>query len=346
MKHKIALIEVGAFHDECLHSQIQYLKGDEREITLFCNSLLKPRINDLPDVVDIVYLDLGSKFRKHMSWYKTWRRISKRNFNKVIFNSAESNIYKLISYPYPRNVELIGTLHNAHNLIDKTKQKRITKKLDTYLVLNDLVKETIIKEELTNVKVGAYYPIVFPQYKQELIKPKDQLWITIPGVIAFDKRDYGIFENWKLPNHVKIIFLGRANEPEAKEFLAQAKSFPSYENFIFFDSFISNDLFHDYIRNSDYIMPLIHPENEFFERFLKYKITGSYNLAFGYKIPLLMDRSFSHISDFQENAIFYDYRSIQNIFEKIENHEKIFYQDPKWRFEFQKKNYLDLIFAT
>ena len=340
---KIAIIEAGDFHDECLHSQIQFLKRDDIEVTLFCNSKLKERINDLPDVKEIVYLDLSGKIKKYKSWYQTWRHIVKNRFSKVIFNSAESNIYKLIRFPFPKSIELIGVIHNAHNLQNKPKQKFISKRLHKYLTLNDFVTENIQKEKLTHLKVNSFYPIFFPSFESSLIKPSEKIWITVPGVIDLNKRDYRSFKDLKIPKEVKIIFLGRASTSEGKQFIEDARSYPSADQFVFFNSFIPNALFYDYIKQSDYILPLIHPGNDFFERFLKYKITGTYNLAFGYKKTLLVERSFSEIEDFKENAIFYDHNNMQEIFQKIKNPKKNTYQHPKWDFDIQKENYLNFI---
>ncbi|MDC8003432.1 hypothetical protein POV27_05180 [Aureisphaera galaxeae] len=342
---KVALIEAGAFHDECLHSQIQYLK-ESAQVTLFCHPKLESRVKDLPDVHKIVYFDLSSKMKKYQSWFSTWRRIVKGGFEVVIFNSAESNIIKLISFPFPKRIRLVGTLHNAHNLFEKAKQKKVTKKIDAYLTLNDFVAENVRAEKLTTKTVGSYYPIQFPEFPGSLKKPEGEVWVTVPGVISLDKRDYSVFKEWKIPDHVKVIFLGRPENEEAKAFVKEAKQYPSANQFLFFDSFVSNELFHDYIRNSDYIMPLIHPNNAFFSRFRKYKISGSYNLAFGYRIPLLMEQSFNDIADFKENAVFYDYDHIENLFDTISKTQKKYYQHPKWDFEFQKENYLRLIFGN
>ncbi|GAB5399697.1 MAG: hypothetical protein Aureis2KO_12820 [Aureisphaera sp.] len=340
---KVALIEAGAFHDECLYSQIQYLKGTA-QVSLFCHHKLEPRVKNLTDLHEIVYLDLSSKTKKYMSWFRTWRKIKKEGFDTVIFNSAESNILKLISLPFPKRIELVGTLHNAHNLFEKPKQKKITNRIDTYLTLNDFITDTIGKERLTTKKVGSYYPIFFPEYPRELNKPEGEVWITVPGVISLNKRDYSIFENWKLPEHVKVIFLGRPEDEHARAFVSGAKNYPSAKNFVFFDAFISNELFHDYIFNSDYIMPLIHPNNTFFQRFRKYKISGSYNLAFGYRIPLLMEQAFNDIEDFKENAMFYDHRNMEGLFDIMARSQNKYYENPKWGFQFQKQNYLRLIF--
>lgn len=340
---KIAIIEAGDFHDECLYSHIQYLKSEEIEITLFCNSKLKPRIDGYSDVKEIVYLDMSSKLKKYISWFKTWKHITKNNFSKIILNSAESNIYKLLKFPFPKSIEITGVIHNAQNLNKKSKQKTISRRLDKKLALNDFVTQTIISEQLTNTKVASFYPIFFPEFENKLIKPKNEIWITVPGAIDFNKRDYDAFKSCKIPQGTKIIFLGSCNSEQARIFFDELKNNHDQSRFVFFESYIDNNLFFDYIKNSDYILPLIHPKNESFKNFLKYKISGSYNLAFGYKKPLLMEKSFSGIQDFQENAIFYNGDKIEDIFQKINNTTKKMYQNPKWDFEYQKNQYVNFI---
>ncbi|MGY8932962.1 MAG: hypothetical protein ACKVIM_02190 [Flavobacteriales bacterium] len=341
---KIALIEVGAMHDECLHSQIQFLKHKNHEVTLFCHSDLEARVKDLPDVSKIIYLDLGTKIKKYYTWYKIRKYLINNNFSKVIFNSAERNILKLIFF-IPTKIECIGTIHNAHKLIKTDYQKKITKRLKKYLTLNDFIKNNIQKEKLTSNKISCYYPIFFPKAKRSLVKPKKEIWITIPGGFDFNKRDYYIFKNWQIPKHTKIIFLGKYNNLEARKFIIDLKSHSSFSSFIFFDNYISNELFHDYIMQSDFILPLIHPNVPYYNLYLKYKISGSYNLAFAYKIPLLIEQSFSHVEDFEENSIFYNYKNINNIFNIIKKNSKEFYQNPKWEFEYQKEKYLSFIFG-
>ena len=120
---KIALIEVGAMHDECLYSQIQFLKHKNHKVTLFCHADLEPRIKDFPDLSKIIYLDLSSKIKKYYAWYKIRKYLKDKNFSKVIFNSAERNILKLI-YFLPTKIECIGTIHNADKLIKQDYQKK------------------------------------------------------------------------------------------------------------------------------------------------------------------------------------------------------------------------------
>ena len=176
-----------------------------------------------------------------------------------------------------------------------------------------------------------------------MVKPKKEIWITIPGGFDFNKRDYTILKKWKITKDIKIIFLGNYNNLKAIKFINNLKSHPSFSSFIFFDNYISNELFHDYIMQSDFILPLIHPNVPYYNLYLKYKISGSYNLAFAYKIPLLIEQSFSEVMDFQENSIFYNYKNINNIFNLINKNSKEFYQNPKWEFEYQKEKYLSFV---
>ena len=229
--------------------------------------------------------------------------------------------------------------------VQSTKQKYISKKLKKYFVLNDFIKENIETEKLTSNKIASYYPIFYPEFSSKLQKPEGEIWVTIPGVITFDKRDYEVFKLWEIPKNVKLIFLGRANNDDALQFIEEAKNYPSFSQMMFFNAFIPNEVFYDYVKQSDFILPLIHPTNAFFEYFLKYKITGSYNLAFGYKIPMLIEQSFSEIEDFKENAIFYDYKDTLALQKALNTEQIEIYKNPKWDFNFQKKKYLEFIFS-
>lgn len=340
---KIAIIEAGDFHDECLYSHIQYLKSNDIEITLFCNARLKPRIDDYQDIKEIIYLDMSNKVRKYKSWFKTWKHITKNGFSKIILNSAESNIYKLLKFPFPKRIEITGVIHNAQNLKNKGKQKAISRRIHKYLALNDFATNNILLERLTDNKVETFYPIFFPDYENEIRKPEDEIWITVPGAMDYNKRDYDAFNSSRIPEGTKIIFLGSCSSPQAKMFQKQVENGKQRSSFVFFESYINNQLFFDYIKNSDYILPLIHPKNESFQNFLKYKISGSFNLAFGYKKPLLMEQSFASIQDFQENAIFYNLDEFENLFQKLKTYPKEIYHNPKWDFKYQKQKYSNFI---
>jgi hypothetical protein len=80
------------------------------------------------------------------------------------------------------------------------------------------------------------------------------------------------------------------------------------------------------------------------DSYLKYKITGAYNLAFSYRKPLLSHIKFKVISDLEENSIFYndkaDLEKIINDLLEDRLLKKSIYKNPKWDYTFQKDNYL------
>lgn len=340
---KIALIEINNFHDECLYSHILFLKSENHSVTLICNQKLKSRIENFP-ADEIVYLNLNSKIQKYKSWFLVRRMILKQKISKVILNTAEKNIYKLLMLPFPRSVEFIGTVHNIQKIKNSRKQRLIISKLDKILTLGKFIFRNLQEEKLTNKKANYYYPIFFEKHPQIVQKPENEIWISIPGIIDFNKRDNQRIHGCHIPENVKIIMLGRPVGEEACEFLRQLKNHPTAGQFITFNEFISPDLFHSYIKASDYILPLIHENTESFSDFLRYKISGSYNLAFAYKIPLLLDESLKGIEDFRDNAIFYKPDELCGLFKELKPEKNAFYKNPELTFEHQNENYLNFIF--
>ena len=55
---KIALVEMGGSHDECLYAQIRYLKADGHHVTLICNSSLKSNVEYFDGLDAVHYIEL------------------------------------------------------------------------------------------------------------------------------------------------------------------------------------------------------------------------------------------------------------------------------------------------
>ena len=338
---KIALIEVTDFHDECLFSHIQYLKGPNHHITLICNQKLEARVKDYPDVDEFIFVNLDTKWKKYKAWFDIWRLL-KGKMSKIIFNTGESYINKLLFFPF-KNTELIGVLHNAQKLKRK-KQIAISNKLDKYFVLGDFIKQSVERDKLSQLPIGVFYPIVFPAFKIQFHKPKNETWITIPGAIEMDKRDYQSLLALKMPESLKLILLGRPKTESSKEFIQQLLKSNIAENVIVFDSFISYEIFHTYIKQSDFILPLIHPNNTQFFNYLSYKITGSYNLAIAYNIPMLLEQSFNAIDEYKNCALYYDYKAMATLPDIIKE-KKEYYSSKHWDVEVQKRTYTNFVFS-
>ena len=199
--------------------------------------------------------------------------------------------------------------------------------------------------------MSSFYPIFFPEYATSNIsKPKEEVWISIPGKLDFNRRDYDILTDALLQikpvENIKILILGKTSlsEEKNKQFLENIKSNDISENFILFDSFVENALFHEYISKSDYVLL---PLKNVGENYSKYKIMGSYNLAFAYRKNLISPKGLSHIEDINLNAVFYkDAKDLSSILNNVNKNSKKYkksYHDKKWDFEVQKNKYINFL---
>lgn len=340
---KVAIIEVGTFHDECLYSQLLFFSGTEHETYLICNEKLRERVQDYP-AGHFLFLDFSDKKSKYKNWFRIRRFVIKNQISKVIFNTAESNIFKLILLPVPAGTQITGIIHNTQKVRQNFKNKLIARRMHKILVLAGFIQKNAEIENLFRKKISHFYPVYFPEAKIFKAKPEGEKWISVPGIIDFNKRDYGCLLNLKIPQNYTFILLGRPVGERANEFLEKIRVHPQAGQFIWFDRFVDNAVFQNYIAQSDYILPLIHPNISQFEYFLKYKISGSYNLGFGYHKKLLLEQSFSHLPEFRKNTIFYNYRDFGKVFEMVQQDTAPFEPLPEFNFEIQKQKYLDFIF--
>jgi hypothetical protein len=117
--------------------------------------------------------------------------------------------------------------------------------------------------------------------------------------------------------------------------------------FLFFEDFIDDATYHSYIQRSDIIMPLLHGREK---RYLGKLIPGSINLAFAYKIPLLIENEFSQFHDFATCGFSYTMDNIVPILNdlstdpgalEVKRNQILTY--PKFAYEYQKKNYITFL---
>ena len=223
--------------------------------------------------------------------------------------------------------------------------------MNGYFVLNDYLVDRAKKIETYGDQICSFYPIYFPeQQSREITKADDEIWITIPGLMESFRRDYqtllNSFSAGKLNKNIKLIFLGRSvfKKRRKSNIREQFEDADKNNQCLFWDSFVDKTTFNTYLNYTDYLLPLIHHDHKSSNRFDD-KITGSFNLGFGYSKPFIMDRYFEQVDDFKRNAIFYnsddDLVTVLNNLEKpISNN---YYRQAKWDFEYQSKKYLEFI---
>lgn len=348
---KIAIVELSKSHEECIYTQVHFLNEANFKVSLFLHPNLEPQIKDYTSQPnDVYFYDFNSlsfleKIRLQLTLAKKLR-----SYDLVIFNTASSskNVRNIVLFLKFYKVNCIGLLHNTNKLQGSFTQRIISTKIKNYFVLNDFLLHQNPSHGKINLE--SFYPIIFPKYTATIPKNKDTIWICIPGRLDYRRRNYEFLlkaASEADSKHIKYILLGSLNKKstEGERLLKAIEQYQVRDKFILFHDFIPNDVFHTYIKESDFVMPMLNQD----KNYLNYKISGSYNLAFAYRKKLLMHEFFKSIPDLKENAIFFTDTNLSDFLAKIDNSEKqvlTTYNNPKWQYNYQKDKYIAFINST
>lgn len=348
---KIALVEMGGSHDECLYAQVRYLKADGHHVTLICNSSLKSNVDYFDGLDTVHFIELRSGLKQWIDLRIIRKILKQGRFDRIVFNTAQGNVLKnLFLLPKPKNVKRFGVIHNLRKLENSHSQKVITRNLDGYFVLNDYLIDQVDPEIRKSVNLHPLYTVFYPDYPtKELEKGADDIWICIPGQVELSRRDYdSLFDSIEkvgIKAHIKLLFLGRCEhaDGDGTYIKERIKSLGIEKNVVLWDSFIETDEFYAMLKASDYILPLIHPAHDSYSLY-EYQISGSFNLAFGFKKPLLMENSFADYGDFKNTSKFYSTSNLMEVINDLTISDKNdFYSDEKWDFDQLKQSFLSAL---
>jgi len=355
MNKKAAIIELGTSHEECFYSQILFLRKGGWEVDLLTSSILRDRTRHLP--VNKIFFDFGKGiYHDIVNLMRIRKFIIKKKITKVILNSAHGILVRnFLLFPFPKEIEFIGVIHDAGKILNSSNQKFINKKVQKYFVLSDYVLDYIHSLKLKEQRFESFYPIFQPDYfSNKIIKPENEFWICVPGRVEQKRRDYNtLLKNLneiKLSNNIKIILLGRIDNKIKPELRSTLEKLNLNNQFILFEKFISNEIFYKYLQMSDLVLTLIHPTDIWFEKYSKTQISGSYNMALTYKIPMLCEKSFSDYEDFKDTSFFYEKENLIDKINELSADREYFlseknkmYKQAKWNFDYQSKKYIDFI---
>ncbi|MDR1198975.1 MAG: hypothetical protein LBK94_08220, partial [Prevotellaceae bacterium] len=272
----IALVELGGSHTECMHLQIKALKESGYKVFIVCNSSL---FDDFPDkqLFDGYQLhQIEHSVKSKIRCILRTRKFFKRNsISSVVFNTSEINIVRnLLLLPLPAVTNYVGIVHNGKYLESSTSCKMVSRRVKKYFVLSTTVRDCLnIK---LNVKVDAFYPVYFPEYRKADLPDKHSgdIWITVPGIISPERKDLDSLltsiENTELDKSVHLILLGKIHGDKYPELAGRISSLSKSNNIVMFDSRVPNDIFSSYMNLSDIVMPLLSMET-----YGKYRISGS-----------------------------------------------------------------------
>jgi glycosyltransferase involved in cell wall biosynthesis len=308
-KETIALIELGGSHDECLYSQVLFLKkyGLRVQVILFEDHL--SHMDPYPEV------DVWKSYKKPGGWLAEWILVFRlltylrcQGINKAVLNTAEGNLIRKLSLAAGRHTTFTGIIHLSSKLWTSRSQKIISRKVSKYFVLADFIKENLEKSD-TGVSIESFYPIYFPAGKAAGAVQDQDYQICIPGAVDFARRDYQSLLDEMLstevPSGVKFVLLGRTSNKDGQELKARIRELGLEKHFTLFDGFIPHEEFYKHLKKAWLVLPLITPRCKDYADYIDYKITGSFNLAYGFGRPMLQHESFTGTRIYRETSVFY-----------------------------------------
>jgi len=357
LRGDIAVIELGDAHVECIFSQLLFLRRGGYRTHLLCSEQLRGHVSAFAPVDHLAFFHPGDDFAEHWKCVFAVRHYLKaHNIGTVVFNTAGGNHTRDICAVAPLHTMLAGVIHHTHKLRGSFTQFLISLRMRRAFVLNDYLLDGIPAGYRTHIE-SIYLIFREPVEEEPVIKNPGELWIAVPGVVDFRRRDYeGLIDELKtrgpLDASVRFILLGECNRHHGdghtlRELIAEA----GLDRFVvLFDSVVKQRTFFSYLMQCDALLPLIHPATHFFGFYREHQISGTYNLAFGFAKPLLLHDALRGPEDFEVSAFFYGKGALVALLNGLTVHreERQAVEDrirscAKFSFERQCRTYLQLL---
>jgi len=354
-KKNVALIQICGSHDECLYSQYRFLNEEGFDVHLIISENLISRIEHYDDNLNVLSLEFNNKLSNDIAkLYKIRKYLINNNIDSDIIHTASNEIISKLVYFIPQKIKIFGIIHSLKKLTTSFSQTLINIKIKNYFVINDYLHK--YAPNLKNTKFSSFYPIYFKRSRIEIEKDGRDFWVAIPGSIEFIRRDYlGLIHNLEhreIPKNLKFLFLSNSKSKysDAEKIKDLIKNKPYNDNFIFFDEFIMPEKLAAYLKKSDLILPLLNPGVANYKDYLNNQISGTFNLSFGFSVPMILHPDFIIIDDFKISSFFCGDNDFVDTILKFNNDREILQQKSseiksykKFNFNLQQAKYLDFI---
>jgi hypothetical protein len=338
----IALIETGGSHDECLYSQVLFLKkyGHRIHILLFEDHY--EQMDNWPEVDRWQTWPVPEGFAGEWRLvFRILKYLRRNNIKRAVINTAEGNIVRKLSIASGRNIDFAGLIHLSRKLWTSRSQRIISRTIKKYLVLAEFIKENL-KAANPGLDIEHFYPVYFPETGgrnpnekeasgkgsgingQKILYPGEKetdFLVCIPGAVEYARRDYTSLLNelrdGGVPAGIRFILLGRTTGPDGRDLLGRIREGGFESHFTTFEGFVTYREFYANLLRSHLVLPLISPGSVDYDDYLRYKITGTYNLAWGFGKPMLMHSSFEGYRIFSNTSVFYETGKMLQVLEKL-----------------------------
>jgi len=353
VEHKVALVELGGSHDECMLSQLIALKRSGSHVTLVALQELIDRNPFWETYVDQYHaLEFPKTAIGDFLLMKSLNRFfKKQSINTVILNTAQGGHVRNLCITSSRKIEFIGIVHTLRKFEGSFTQKIIHRKIKKYLVLNDFFLERI--QAPKNCQIASFYPLRFPDFpSQELQKSAGEKWITLIGGVENRRKDLkGSLTLMKATEdqNIKYIFLGKSDphNEEVQQFKELLKQTALTDQVILFEDFVSPALFDAYLKQTDLIWPMVHPNTPSAQEYFRHQIPGAINVAFAYKIPLFIHTHYAETWLDLNNSSTYSLETfesdLQHALEELNVRKKQMENNSRFDPAVQEKKYADFV---
>lgn len=358
-KLKMLYCEFGTAHNDSMFSFMSLVE-ENYEIHLLTNPLTAERV---PQTIN--YKSKHIMEMEHRSpWlvgFKAALIVRRLKPDVVFINTAQGNFVRAFILMLPIGTKIRGVHHNAVKLLGSFSQSIISWRLKHYIVLADYIEinlKPLLKNGVTATTFYASYLEMPPQdYKlptEVLQRIENKTIVAIPGVVELNRRDYhaliAALKKVPPPENLMFLILGNSARGDGPWLRQQIQSLNLEKNFMFFEGFVPTNVVYACLQRSDALIPLMHPGMDYFDDFSKYKISGTYNLAYGFNIPMLMHNALHKTPYFNTISIGYETDQLGELLASLPTKKSILdtlrkniENDPRLNKENQKKTLLNYL---
>lgn len=335
MNDKVLLVELSGIHYEVIYSHIKCLKKAGYEVIFLCYEDIgeRPELYSAADR-SVLLSEPSIRWAKPLQLLRVFRLLLEEDCRNLVLATADSGIWLMRALlltlsVLPLKLNVVRCIHNFRPLKEKFLETELFNKIfRKVLVLNEyIVEENKNNIDEQNLLVESFLPIFFPKEGGEnLSKGNNETWICIPGKVNTDRRDYieliDQLEKKNIDERLKFILLG-GDDGDLGNMKRRIRKKGLSERFLTFESkFVPQKVLSSYLKKSDFIMPLIHPSKNKYKKYIKDKISGAFNLAFGFGKPLLCAEDYEGFSNFDNFSIFYSMENIISVVNSLPEAEK------------------------
>lgn len=334
----ILIVELSTSHTEIIEPLVQALPGCRVDLAIQDCSLDKIKNQRIFSKIHVLSALNPEQCAADV--------IQHGKYDLIIYNSAQGkNIRNLVLKTYFNPIPVIGIHHNPVSLIHSFTQKFfINLKIKKYIVLADFNKEFLLNHGVSADDIISFYPVL---PKTPVFNVHQHRIISIPGVLELDRRDYlglvqYVTENKSELTGYQFALLGNSQTHQGPQIKAAVQRAGVSDHFIFFDGYVSDETMDSYLVKSKFVMPLLHSNCRYFHDYFHSKISGAYNLAYAYHLPLLMHDVFSTKDEFSKNCVFYNFQNLGAQITLDVQIDKNYYK--KFDLSFQSQKLLSFLF--